>query len=255
MVPPDSHRITRVLWYSGYKTGGACVFVYGAITRYGPAFQQCSTNTTLCNSLAGLWPCQSCPTTIQAATPIRLHHLNFGLFPVRSPLLRESLLISLPPGTEMFHFPGCALPTLCIQVGVTWLHHAGLPHSEIFGSTLARSSPKLIAAGHVLHRRLMPRHPPYALIRLTIHLLLRCMIQRSSLYYGNYNKLLCFVVSSVFKDRHVPWNTRKGSLTKALYRIPQKPPHGGGERDRTDDILLAKQVLSQLSYTPESWWA
>ena len=25
---------------------------------------------------------------------------------------------------------------------------------------------------------------------------------------------------------------------------------GGGERDRTDDPLLAKQVLSQLSYAP-----
>ena len=31
--------------------------------------------------------------------------------------------------------------------------------------------------------------------------------------------------------------------------------HGGGERDRTDDILRAKQVLSQLSYTPDDWWA
>ena len=30
---------------------------------------------------------------------------------------------------------------------------------------------------------------------------------------------------------------------------------GGGERDRTDDPLLAKQVLSQLSYTPRMcWW-
>ena len=30
---------------------------------------------------------------------------------------------------------------------------------------------------------------------------------------------------------------------------------GGGERDRTDDLLLAKQALSQLSYTPdENWW-
>ena len=27
-------------------------------------------------------------------------------------------------------------------------------------------------------------------------------------------------------------------------------PGGGDERDRTDDPLLAKQVLSQLSYTP-----
>ena len=30
---------------------------------------------------------------------------------------------------------------------------------------------------------------------------------------------------------------------------------GGGERDRTDDPLLAKQVLSHLSYTPgKPWW-
>ncbi len=26
---------------------------------------------------------------------------------------------------------------------------------------------------------------------------------------------------------------------------------GGGERDRTDDLLVAKQALSQLSYTPD----
>ena len=32
------------------------------------------------------------------------------------------------------------------------------------------------------------------------------------------------------------------------YRSRQE--FGGGERDRTDDPLLAKQVLSQLSYTP-----
>ena len=31
---------------------------------------------------------------------------------------------------------------------------------------------------------------------------------------------------------------------------PRLGKNGGGERDRTDDPLLAKQVLSQLSYTP-----
>ena len=36
----------------------------------------------------------------------RLDESNrFGLIPVRSPLLRESRLISFPSGTEMFHFP------------------------------------------------------------------------------------------------------------------------------------------------------
>ena len=42
-----------------------------------------------------------------------------------------------------------------------------LPHSEISGSTLICSSPKLIAACRVLHRLLMPRHSPCALISFT----------------------------------------------------------------------------------------
>src|SRR5438876_243498 len=44
----------------------------------------------------------------------------------------------------------------------------GLPHSEIPGSKLICSSPGLIAACHVLHRLLAPRHSPYTLSSLTI---------------------------------------------------------------------------------------
>ena len=43
---------------------------------------------------------------------------------------------------------------------------SGLPHSEIHGSKLILSSPWLIAEYHVLHRLLLPRHPPNALIAL-----------------------------------------------------------------------------------------
>ena len=39
----------------------------------------------------------------------------------------------------------------------------GLPHSEIHGSLAVFASPWLIADYHVLHRLLVPRHPPYAL--------------------------------------------------------------------------------------------
>ena len=39
-----------------------------------------------------------------------------GLVPVRSPLLRESRLISFPPGTEMFHFPGFASYTYVFSI-------------------------------------------------------------------------------------------------------------------------------------------
>jgi hypothetical protein len=40
--------------------------------------------------------------------PETCNALRFRLFPFRSPLLRESHSLSLPPGTEMFHFPGFA---------------------------------------------------------------------------------------------------------------------------------------------------
>ncbi len=40
-----------------------------------------------------------------------------------------------------------------------------------------------------------------------------------------------------------------GRIGAAL--VPGWRPVGGGERSRTVDLLLAKQALSQLSYTPD----
>ena len=80
----------------------------------------------------------------------------------------------------MFQFPGFALISLCIQPISTWScrllipqginnqHSGGFPHSEIFGSKPIPGSPKLIAGYHVLHRLLLPRHPPNALIALDL---------------------------------------------------------------------------------------
>jgi hypothetical protein len=48
-------------------------------------------------------------------------HRSIGLVPFRSPLLRESRLMSFPPGTEMFQFPGFASLYLCIQYRITSL--------------------------------------------------------------------------------------------------------------------------------------
>ena len=89
-----------------------------------------------------------------------------GLIRVRSPLLAESRLISFPPGTEMFQFPGFASSTYEFSAGYS--RSCGFPHSEIVGSKPVRSSPTLIAAYHVLHRLSMPRHPPIALIALDL---------------------------------------------------------------------------------------
>ena len=97
----------------------------------------------------------------------------------------------------MFQFPGFALKPLCIQGKSTcfgfWMSAAraqarlrprvgaertlrsnnqkpsgGFPHSEIHGSKPIPGSPWLNAGYHVLHRLLLPRHPPNALFALDL---------------------------------------------------------------------------------------
>src|SRR3989441_8159739 len=67
------------------------------------------------------------------------------------------------------------------EAGITG---SGFPHSDIPGSKPACGSPRLIAASHVLHRLLAPRHPPYALssltIKLTRHVAAAKLLSRSS---------------------------------------------------------------------------
>ncbi len=112
----------------------ACAgFPYGAVTRCGPPFQTVQVPNT-------------------RAT---------GLVRFRSPLLAESRLMSFPPATEMFQFAGFASHAYGFSTG--YRLRGGLPHSEIPGSTIARISPGLFAACHVLHRLSVPRHPPDAL--------------------------------------------------------------------------------------------
>ena len=93
---------------------------------------------------------------------------RFGLFRVRSPLLAESLLFSFPTGTEMVHFPALSSTAYVFSRGYSGITPSGFPHSEIVGSTFVCNSPTLIAACHVLHRLLAPRHSPYALSSLII---------------------------------------------------------------------------------------
>jgi hypothetical protein len=95
----------------------------------------------------------------------------FGLFRVRSPLLAESLTCFLfLQVLRWFTSLGCLLPAYGFSGRSSGISLSGLPHSEILGSKPVCGSPKLIAAYHVLHRLLAPRHSPYALSSLTIEL-------------------------------------------------------------------------------------
>ena len=84
---------------------------------------------------------------------------GLGWSPFARHYLGNHCLFSFPPGTKMFQFPGLAL----ICWWVTVLQTAGLSHSEIPGSKVICTYPRLIAAYHVLHRLHEPRHPPCAL--------------------------------------------------------------------------------------------
>ncbi len=193
--------------------------------------------------------------------------------------------MSFPPGTEMFQFPGFALPCGSTLAG-------GFPHSEILGSKLVRSSPRLIAAYHVLHRLSAPRHPSNTLIALD-HSHYRCPPVLSNLCHRRIIRKTSYILE--FRS-----TTRRLSTTKPTAELPprrsnepslhdvQKPArptrrclsrnfflrtssvidrdtptlaNGGARRDRTDDLMLAKHALSQLSYGPitgqhaRNWWA
>ncbi len=111
-----------------------------------------------------------------------------------------------------------------------------MPHSDISGSKPACGSPKLFAVDRVLLRLLAPRHPPYALIILTFSpLTFPPRAPRSVVISAfHHKKRLTLVFSSlyaVFKEQSASWP-------------------GGDERVRTAGLLLARQALSQLSYTP-----
>ena len=73
----------------------------------------------------------------------------FGLFPFRSPLLRKSIFLSLPPGTEMFQFPGFTFIKLCIHFTIHGVSHVSFlirKSSDLWLCASTRSLSQLIAS-------------------------------------------------------------------------------------------------------------
>jgi hypothetical protein len=126
---------------------------------------------------------------------------------------------------------------------------AGFPHSDIPGSKTVCVSPRLIAAYHVLHRLLVPRHPPCALSSLTGNTLQRCFklmpsvstfgCQRSSATRQRRECQCELIFTSARRSMSVPQKTAGPSLES-----------GGDSGARTRSLRLAKPALSQLSYIP-----
>src|SRR5579872_2934124 len=91
-------------------------------TGLSPAMAELSTIAAICHPLPHRQTQPRGPAPPDTQRLPSLTRIRFSLFPVRSPLLRESRLLSLPAGTEMFHFPALPHPALCVQAGVTTIY-------------------------------------------------------------------------------------------------------------------------------------
>jgi hypothetical protein len=132
-------------------------FAYRAVTSSGCAFPDAFHY--------GLMIFAACPTTpnrllrsvwalslsLAATREISLDFFSCRYLDVSVPCVRAPMLILFGIGRH----------------GIT---RAGLPHSDIPGSKVVCTYPRLFAACRVLHRLLVPRHPPYALSSLTKNL-------------------------------------------------------------------------------------
>src|SRR6266566_4272472 len=156
----------RATWDTARESSRFRIRGYHPLCR---RFPTSSATQTICNSLPDQQLRLSGPATPVTQRLLALTRDWFGLFPFRSPLLRESRLLSLPAGTEMFHFPALPPPALCVQAGVMGNYAlSGFPIRRSEEHSLVASFSGLIAGSYVLLRLLVPRHPPCALSNLAL---------------------------------------------------------------------------------------
>jgi hypothetical protein len=142
---PDSYRIS-VPGSTQVSSGRRSAFAYGAVTLFG--------------RLSHTFPLANRFVTPMCRTlqPRPRKRGRFELFPVRSPLLGKwSLFLQV---LRCFSSLGAPPPTYVFSRRLLEVRSSGFPHSEILGSTLVHSFPRLFAVSHVLRRHLAPRHSP-----------------------------------------------------------------------------------------------
>ena len=151
MVPAYSVKVPRVSTYSGYRCATS-VFAYGAFTLSGRLSQNLSAN--FCGSRPRSEPQHA--RTLVWALPVSLAATP-GITVVFSSSGYLDVSVRRVPPVKLW-----------IHLTVPEVLSGGFPHSDIRGSMDICSSPRLFAAYRVFLRLSVPRHPPCALLRLTI---------------------------------------------------------------------------------------
>ena len=153
MVPPYSAQVPRVCAYSGYYRP-VSHFAYRSLTFSGGP----SHALRLCYSVA-------CVVLTPGAFLLPVWPLSLSLATTRE--ISVDFFSSAYLDVSVRRVPSVYL---LFQYTAIRYERMRFPHSDIRGSMLICSSPRLIAACRVLLRLLMPRHSPYALASLNVPL-------------------------------------------------------------------------------------
>lgn len=152
----------------------------------------------------------------------------------------------------MFHFPTFPPHALCVQARVTGFKALpGFPIRKSSDHSSVDSSPRHIAASHVLHRLLVPRHPPCALNNLAT----KIKMLASTVQFSNYERKPAAPAGpTTTRQRypttnqpahppHQPQASREGPYTRASHSLktqqrtdppdPTHPQEHTGTRDQT----------------------
>lgn len=151
MVLPCSDRISRVPPYSNPLHFNTCTGLSPISARLSRRFQL---------ELKKHWPD---PRSLATTNGVSVDVLSSRYLDVSVPWVRFKPLFYSGLNTFLRQFVikrHCSNRHNDVRIRIV---EGGFPHSEIPGSKLVRSSPRLIAAYHVLHRLSAPRHPPNAL--------------------------------------------------------------------------------------------
>ena len=151
-----------------------------------------------------------------------MQHIRFGLFPFRSPLIRESRLISFPRPTQMLHFGWFAVP--CLRKGLSLRTRFSFGDRWINGCMLLPSAYRSVPRPSSL---LKPSHPPsdvfapvtLELTRLCMAIIVNTVVSTSSFTLHFHAELHLF-------HSWIVCSLRARPQTKEVIRpqVPLRPP-------------------------------
>jgi hypothetical protein len=218
----------------GIPSGSRLSFAYRGVTLYADVFQTSSATQTISYSLPDQQIRLDGPTTPHTQRLPAITRMWFGLFRFRSPLLTESRLLSLPVGTEMFHFPTFPPHTLCVQVWVT-------------GHDSCRVSP--FGNPRITARLAAPRglsQPPTSFIGSWCQGIHRAPLLTWQIHYGCDARVHC----AVLKVRAVPAVVRP--IGRYNRSGPREPKSGRSlrtqQRARPADPSLPRSIPPRRAY-------